>query len=335
MYFIEVKKIKLTFAVFFFLVIGSFSFSIVAQENANDKNIFSDIDQDGLSDANELKYGTDPKNPDSDGDGYNDGAEIKSGYNPLKAAPGDKLSTNPSTSLTLNDTTNPSGNLTTDLSAKIAAAVSESKKNGKEGLSINDINQLIDESIANNAAPISALPEIDESTIKIKVQDYSGFGKEKQARKYLEDNQEYLSAVFFIMANNLPHSIDSRESITAFSDELIKKIPTAISGENNSDISYFTELARKGEDISKELAKLEVPKDMLELHKEGLQLGLYSISLKDKVKLDNTDPIASLVSFSEVENAMVLANDYLTKVQTKLEELGLTDFALEESTKYE
>ncbi len=42
-----------------------------------------DTDHDGLSDADEVKYGTDPTNPDTDGDGYLDGDEVKNGYNPL------------------------------------------------------------------------------------------------------------------------------------------------------------------------------------------------------------------------------------------------------------
>ncbi|MFH1099243.1 MAG: hypothetical protein V1723_05010 [Candidatus Uhrbacteria bacterium] len=41
-----------------------------------------DSDSDGLSDADELRYGTDPQNPDSDGDGYRDGDEVRDGYNP-------------------------------------------------------------------------------------------------------------------------------------------------------------------------------------------------------------------------------------------------------------
>ena len=43
----------------------------------------NDIDQDGLSDALERYYGTDPNNPDTDGDGFLDGIEVTNGYNPL------------------------------------------------------------------------------------------------------------------------------------------------------------------------------------------------------------------------------------------------------------
>jgi len=51
------------------------------EEMENLKNI--DSDQDGLSDEEEIFYGTDKNNPDTDGDTYLDGDEVKNGYNPL------------------------------------------------------------------------------------------------------------------------------------------------------------------------------------------------------------------------------------------------------------
>lgn len=44
-----------------------------------------DSDDDGLSNAEEADYGTDPDDPDSDGDGYADGAEVDAGTNPAFA----------------------------------------------------------------------------------------------------------------------------------------------------------------------------------------------------------------------------------------------------------
>ncbi|MCK4554808.1 hypothetical protein KAU19_07710, partial [Candidatus Parcubacteria bacterium] len=41
-----------------------------------------DSDNDGLTDAEEVIYGTDPNNPDTDGDSYLDGEEVRGGYNP-------------------------------------------------------------------------------------------------------------------------------------------------------------------------------------------------------------------------------------------------------------
>lgn len=45
----------------------------------------ADVDADGLSSADEARYGTDPTNPDTDADTLADGAEIKGGTNPTKA----------------------------------------------------------------------------------------------------------------------------------------------------------------------------------------------------------------------------------------------------------
>lgn len=42
-----------------------------------------DPDADGLTNAEERFYRTDPARPDTDGDGYNDGEEVRAGYDPL------------------------------------------------------------------------------------------------------------------------------------------------------------------------------------------------------------------------------------------------------------
>lgn len=42
-----------------------------------------DPDEDGLTNAEEARYGTDPTNPDTDGDSFLDGEEIENDYNPL------------------------------------------------------------------------------------------------------------------------------------------------------------------------------------------------------------------------------------------------------------
>jgi|AntRauTorckE6833_2_1112554.scaffolds.fasta_scaffold00174_3 hypothetical protein len=46
----------------------------------------TDSDDDGLSDYDEINiHGTDPNNPDTDGDGYLDGVEVENGFDPLGA----------------------------------------------------------------------------------------------------------------------------------------------------------------------------------------------------------------------------------------------------------
>ena len=81
-----IKKIQILVTALFV-----FTFAAITIANNSDKIVFSDSDQDGLSDKEETSYGTDPNNPDTDGDSYSDGTEVKSGYDPLKPAPGDKI----------------------------------------------------------------------------------------------------------------------------------------------------------------------------------------------------------------------------------------------------
>ncbi len=51
----------------------------------------ADPDNDGLTNADEALWGTDPNDPDTDGDKYKDGEEVKAGHNPTIPAPNDKL----------------------------------------------------------------------------------------------------------------------------------------------------------------------------------------------------------------------------------------------------
>ena len=49
-----------------------------------------DYDQDGISNSEEQRLGTDPYLADTDNDGYVDGDEIRNGFDPLKASAGNK-----------------------------------------------------------------------------------------------------------------------------------------------------------------------------------------------------------------------------------------------------
>lgn len=53
------------------------------EETYSAENEILDLDNDGLTTAEERFYRTDPNNPDTDGDGYKDGEEVRAGYDPL------------------------------------------------------------------------------------------------------------------------------------------------------------------------------------------------------------------------------------------------------------
>lgn len=73
------------------LVIGGFVLyqkisaknQITSNRNTSNLNtVIIDRDHDGLTDQEEMIYGTNPTDPDTDHDGYTDGDEVKNGYNP-------------------------------------------------------------------------------------------------------------------------------------------------------------------------------------------------------------------------------------------------------------
>lgn len=310
------EKIKSTLFIFFVLSIFGVSISIFAEENSlGNDNIFLDSDQDGLSDNEEKSYGTDPNNPDSDGDGYSDGAEVKSGYNPTKPAPGDKIADDsPSEKLKdleIANNISDDNNLTEKLSAEIAARMSDEDA-VSQGISIGDINSIIEENIPENI-DIEDLPEIDQSEIKIKNQKYPKLSKKQREQKIKEDDDDYLSTVLYITSNNLPHDITVEDEANSFLKEITTKISRIYSAPE--EMSYFNDLAKKGETILDQMNDLEVPESMVDTHIEGLQLAKYSISLKDKVKIDKNDPISSIISLSSAESLLVMSSDFMEKLE--------------------
>lgn len=305
----------------------------MAQKNSmSDENVFLDSDQDGLSDTEELVYKTDPENKDTDGDGYSDGTEVKSGYDPLKPAPGDKINddstANVSKDLDINTKTSSGENLTEEFSSKIATIIANEEADA-QGITVSDINSLIEENLPKNMQA-EELPEIDKSEIKIKEQDYSDLSEEERAKKIKEDEDEYLSLMLYISSNNLPHNLSMDNEATSFFKEITSKIGTLYS--NPEEMTYFNELAEKGEVILEQMQEIEVPESIIDLHIEGLQIANYAISLKDKVSINRNDPISSIVSLSSVESLLIMGSDFITKVEkmtedgnTSLEGVNISD----------
>ena len=93
-----------------------------------------DPDHDGLSNQQEVIWGSDPFNPDSDGDGFKDGEEVNSGHNPLIPGPADLI----------ND-----DNLTNQISELTASAIytgALNPDNSSYAQSLNDITSSVTDS---------------------------------------------------------------------------------------------------------------------------------------------------------------------------------------------
>lgn len=324
----RIHNIKIALIIFVGLVAFGFAFFSIAQENSpSDINIFLDSDQDGLSDEEEKRYGTDPENRDTDGDGYSDGAEVKSGYDPLKPAPGDKIMAeqNEQTTDDGQQRTDESINLTDEVSAQVASLITSSSSEEEE-ITLESLDSLISETLESELT-FDDLPEINEDEIKIKEQNYGKYSEEKRVEKEREDALEYLTAVSYIAASNSPQKISTISDVEKLMDEIFNEVEFFSLSLSNT--SYFEELAGKGELAIEQMNEVEVPENFLDLHIRGLKLAKYAISLKDKVQPDPNDPIASITSLSKVQNLLVLSMDYSKEVSSRLSEFGILEIPLD------
>lgn len=323
----KLNHTKLTLLIFSGLCVASFAFFVVAQENpSNDKNIFLDSDQDGLSDDEERAYGTDANNKDTDGDSYTDGVEVKSGYDPLKPAPGDKIINN-TKQLTTNNLQQDGDevNLTQEVSEEVANLITQKAGENQE-IALEDLDAIIQKTTGETLT-FDDLPEVNESEIKIKEQNYSRLSDEKRAEKEKEDALEYLTAISYILVNNSPQKISATEDINKIAEDIISHT-TSLSA-NLADISYFEDLAVKGETILEQLKEIEVPESLVDLHINGLKLAKYAVSLKDEVKIDSNDPVATIANLSKVQNLINLTLELSEKVSGEFSKLGITEIPVE------
>lgn len=299
-------------------------FALAEEGSISNKNIFQDIDQDGLSDAEESVYGTDPRNPDTDSDSYSDGVEVKGGYDPLKPAPNDKIipKINPQVLSDANEKRSENSvNLTEEINQKAVALLEEKTKENKE-IEITDINALIEESLESKIT-FDDLPIIDLSAIKIKRQNYEKLGETERLAKEKKDTLEYIAAVAYIFAVNSPQEISVFEDLENLMDKITGQVMIFTSS-GFSDTSYFKNLADKGEQITEQLKEIEVPQNMLELHVQGMQIAEYALILR-KVSFDQNDPYASIINLSKAANFIELMQNFSENLNSHLTKMGISE----------
>ncbi|OGI17920.1 MAG: hypothetical protein A3J63_00395 [Candidatus Moranbacteria bacterium RIFCSPHIGHO2_02_FULL_40_12b] len=322
----KTKTIKKSLAVFAGLLVLSFAvFALADEDKKNGKNIFLDSDQDGLTDEEEKGYGTDPNNKDSDGDGYSDGAEVFGGYDPLKPAPGDKIETADNNEETKDENTSEKSadkiNLTEELSTQVAGLIGSGISNNKE-ISIEDLDNILQNSLGNELT-FDNLPDIDEKDIKIKKQNYAELSEEKRKEMEKRDTTEYLTALSYIAISNSPKKISDIKDIDAFSEEFLQQV-TMLSN-SMSNISYFKDIAEKGEAAYDQMKEVEVPENMLDIHEKGLRLFKYAISLKDKDNPDDNDPVRTITQLSNIQSLISISLSFAQEVEGKFKEIGINE----------
>ena len=323
----KTRNVKMSLFVLAALLVSSAAFFVVAQENSTtSNNVFLDSDQDGLTDEEEILYGTDPRNEDTDFDGYSDGSEVMSGYNPLKAAPGDKLETSESfkKESSLSVAENEADNLTQEIARKITDVAEESNSSG-EPVDTDDVRLMVESALNGQDSEVQ-LKEISNEEIKIKKQNYSGLSKKKAEEKKKEDFTEYLVSVLYIMASNSPEPITSSNDVSSIMNQLIQQTTSAISSRNSASIEH---LASSGEKIYDQLKEVEVPEELVDTHIKVLQYLDYSSELKTMVNANSTDPMKEIVNYSKILTYTQGLNEFYIEMQDKIDEYGIEEEEVE------
>lgn len=318
----KLRNVNISTLILLTLLFSSCAFFVTAQENATtQENVFMDSDQDGLADSEEKIYGTDAHNSDTDKDSYSDGSEVEAGYDPLKPAPGDRLSDNQDNvaeqlTLMVGDEVSPTGetgeNLTTQVAQKISGLANQSDSDDPQA-SLDEIQQIVNETLGSQGNTVE-LPQIDRETIRIKEQDYS----ESEAKERMkEDFSTYIATIFYIFTSNSPTPITSSSDITSSMTQVMGQLVSAIS---TQDPTVLSNISKSGKVILEQLKEVEVPEDMVDLHINAMQYAIYAEGLEEMINPNPDDPLSSVVNFSKIGVFVQSLSSFSTDAQSKLDE---------------
>lgn len=302
-----------------------------AQESAESgKNLFLDFDQDGLSNDEETAYGTDPYNADTDNDGYSDYVEISGGYDPRKPAPGDRVVPVPAIAQSASNegaVSEAGENMTDEAGAKIAGVIQTSLAEGND-VTLADVDKVVQDAIAKGSeSPV--LPEVDMERITVKKQAYKDLSDDEKKEQIKEDAQEYITAVSYIFAVQFPQiKSESDTEPTLGMESMLSGLMSSVTSGNYAQLEEFS---TAGESVVNQLFEVEVPETLLDVHIHAIQLANYAQEIKDNVKVDTSDPLASISNLSLVQGLLVMSQEFFTDAQKRLVDLGVDNAILDSS----
>jgi len=321
---IKFKNAKLSVSILAILLIASFSFFVAAQEKNSTQNIFLDSDQDGLSDAEEKVYGTDPYKADTDGDGYSDGAEIQSGYDPLKKAPGDKIIISTgnqaeSESVKQSNATAGKNNITKQIAQKISTITTSTDLEDQQ-ITMEQV-QSIAQDAANQTIGDNDLPTVSKDEIKIKKESFKNLSASEIKEKTKEDFINYLVAIFYIFSSNSPNPITSSTDFMQSIQNMFSEVGANISTQDTAGLKTFSE---SGQKMLDQIKDIEVPEDLVDLHLKALRFAKYAVKVPDMLTPNAEDPLSSLTSYSKLQAFIETLMNFNSEVQSKFADYGIT-----------
>ncbi len=312
-----------SFFVFLFITLFSFGLVVMADESETLTAYFEDADQDGLSAEEEKAFGTDPANSDTDGDSYSDGVEIESGYDPLKPAPGDRITPEVTTE---SETVGPNVVNLTDIASDELVALVEEKQASQEELTPDDLNAAVAK-VLENANEEVVLPEVGVDKIKIKELSDKLEETEKKL-KQKEDTLEYLTTMSYILMSNSPVTIRSEEDVPGLLTKGAQDLVVALTTGN---FAMFEDIKAKSDKVLEEIQAVEVPENMIGTHVKAIQIVTLVLTLGEKMKaVDPTnDPIGQMLELSKLQGALFTMQNFLDESTEKMTEIGITNIPLD------
>lgn len=316
--YIKIKHLKQFLLIVVCVFLASFNYLTYAETTNATSEVcdkVNDSDCDGLTNSEEKLYGTNPELADTDGDGYSDGVEIKSGYDPLIAAPGDRVATIDNISSIGTDSqaainTNSTTSLTDTFSQSIAAFI---QSKGGQAITTDDVNTFVNTQLSDvmSAADNTNLPEIDTSKIKILKQDYATLSATDKKQKLSDDALKYLQQMAYLLINNSPTQLLTADDFSAFQETFFSNLSNLSDG-SPASLEYFSDLGNRLEIFLNQAQDVEVPETMLSLHIKFLRInkGLLSLRSSDDNSLMFSDSLGKVLILSKISAYVNLYSDF-------------------------
>lgn len=258
-----------------------------------------DSDHDGLKDAEEAVWGSDPYNPDTDGDGFLDGEEVLSGHNPTQTD--DDSLAKQKEFLGLNST------------QRLAQAITGGILSGdlKSGINPKIFAQSVD-TVANATvySTLSALEDVQVGEDEIKTNPDNS--KEAQ--------EKYLEKIFDVLDGEITDLIFNQTKEVAV---LFSATQTAAAGEIYSDQqkedikTKFLRYAVKFQKAYDELRDFSAPSQWSDIHQKTLVL-LKKIELYHRsIALATDDSLKQTIILGNLQNVYLESQPILGQINRR------------------
>lgn len=264
-----------------------------------------DVDHDGLKDAEEAVWGTDPYNPDTDGDGFLDGEEIASGHNPLYAD-NDSLSQQKEF-LGLNST------------QRLAQAITGGILSGdlKSGIDPKIFAQSVDSvATATVYSTLTALEGVEVGEDEINISNDNS--KEAQ--------EKYLEIIFNSISEDIMTMVfkQSREIGILFSADQEADAGQLYSDQQKEDIkTKFLQYAVKFQKSYDELKETPVPSKWTDIHQKILTL-LKKLELYHRsIALADSDSLKQMIVLGNLQNVYMESQPISLEISSRIKANGL------------